>query len=53
MAIRLRPRDPAALDWVEPMPFPAIQSMFDPLLPKRRAVVLEGRLRQGVARPGD
>jgi hypothetical protein len=24
----------AILDWVGPMPFPAIQSMFDPLLPK-------------------
>ena len=25
---------PAILDWVGPMPFPAIQSLFDPLMPK-------------------
>jgi FAD/FMN-containing dehydrogenase len=25
---------PAILDWIGPMPFPAIQSLFDPLLPK-------------------
>jgi len=38
---------PPILDWMGPMPFPALQSLFDPLLPKGLPVVLEGRLRQG------
>ena len=39
-----------ALDFVGPMPHPALQSMFDPLYPPGLPVVLERRLRQRVAR---
>ncbi len=35
---------PPALDWVGPLPHPALQGMFDGLFPAWRPVVLEGRL---------
>ena len=40
-------------NWMGEMPFPAMQSLFDPLLPEGPAVVLEGRLRARAHRRGD
>jgi FAD/FMN-containing dehydrogenase len=41
------------IDWARPIPYPVLQTMFDPLLPFGAAMVLEGRLRQDPARRGD
>jgi FAD binding domain len=38
------------IDWAQPMPYTVIQTLFDPLLPKRPGMVLEGRLRERLAR---
>ena len=38
------------IDWAQPMPYAVIQTLFDPLLPKGLQWVLEGRLRERLAR---
>ena len=44
---------PPIFNWMGEMPFPAMQGLFDGLLPEGAAVVLEGRLREVAARRGD
>ena len=45
-----RPLGKPLFDHVGPMPFPVVQSMFDPLYSAWSAVVLEGRLLHGTER---
>ncbi len=44
---------PPIFNWMSAMPFPAMQSLFDPLLPKGLQWYLEGRLREVAAGRGD
>ena len=53
MAPILRDLPPPMFNWMGVMPFPSLQGMFDPFLPKGLQWYLEGRLRESSARRGD
>ena len=44
---------PVVAEMVGPMPYPALNSAFDALVPVRAAALLEGELRQGAHRRRD
>ena len=50
---RLRDAAPVVAEHVGPMPYPALNSAFDGLVPPGAAALLEGELRRGAHRRGD